>query len=131
MTKNLVLENVYSDARGDILRVLLPGNQELMLLFCKKGYLRGGHSHDCDEMVILLKGKMRYHKWIDGAEVITDIESDQVSYNPAGVPHMGEFLEDSWVLDWKLGGAQAGGFVTTDFEPFRKLVRESISGKVS
>ena len=123
----LNLELVHSDARGDIYRVLLPGERELMLFFCKAGYLRGGHSHDCDEMVILLSGKIRYHKWVNDAEELTDLEPGQVSYNPAGIPHMGEFLADSWVLDWKLGDVQAGGFVTQDFEPFRKLVRERMA----
>ena len=120
------LETIHQDARGEIYRVLLPGNRELMLFHCKAGYLRGGHSHDCDEMVTLLSGKLRYHKWVDGVDDVTDLEPGFVTYNPAGVPHMGEFLEDSWVLDWKLGGVPAGGFVTTDFESFRKLVRESI-----
>jgi quercetin dioxygenase-like cupin family protein len=124
---NMQLEQLHQDARGDIYRVVLPGNRELMLFFCKAGYLRGGHSHDCSEMVILLSGKMRYHKWVNGAEEITDLEAGQVSINPAGVPHLGEFLEDSYVLDWKLGGVQAGGFVTKDFEPFRKLVRERMT----
>ena len=121
------LNQIQVDARGEIHQVLLPGNRELMLFFCKAGYLRGGHSHDCSEMVILLSGKMRYHKWIDGAAEITELEEGQVSYNPAGIPHMGEFLADSWVLDWKLGDVQAGGFVTQDFEPFRKLVRERMA----
>ena len=120
----LNLEQVHQDSRGDIYRVLLPGNRELMLFFCRAGYLRGGHSHDCNEMVVLLSGKMRYHKWVNGAEELTDLEEGQVSYNPAGVPHMGEFLTDCWLIDWKLGGVPAGGFLTNDFEPFRKQVRE-------
>lgn len=125
MTPKLV--KVHTDPRGEIYQVLLPGERELMLFFCKAGYLRGGHSHDCDEMVILLSGKIRYHKWVNDAEELTDLEPGQVSYNPAGIPHMGEFLADSWVLDWKLGDVQAGGFVTQDFEPFRKLVRERMA----
>ena len=43
----LNLEQVHQDSRGDIYRVLLPDNRELMLFFCKAGFLRGGHSHDC------------------------------------------------------------------------------------
>ena len=125
--KKVVFENIHSDSRGDIYRVLLPGNQELMLFFCKAGFLRGGHSHNCDEMVILLSGKMRYHKWQDGAEELTDLQEGQVSYTPAGVAHLGEFLTDCWLIDWKLGGVPAGGFTTQDFEPFRKLVRERMA----
>ena len=123
---NMNLEQLHSDPRGDIYRVLLPGDRELMLFFCKAGYLRGGHSHDCSEMVILLSGKMRYHKWVDGAEELTDLEEGQVSYNPAGVAHLGEFLTDCWLLDWKLGGVPASGFVTTDFPQFRERVLRTL-----
>jgi|GEM_PF-3164806 len=122
----LHLELVHHDPRGDIYRVLLPGDRELMLFFCKAGHLRGGHSHNVPEMVILLSGKMRYHKWLNGEGEVRELEPGDVSYNPPGIPHMGEFIEDSWVVDWKLGDVPAGGFTTTDFEPFRKLVRERI-----
>lgn len=121
------LELIHSDLRGEIFRIYLPDDRELMLFFCKAGYLRGGHSHDCPEMVLLLSGKMRYHKWVDGKEEVTDLDEGQVSYHAAGVPHLGEFISDCWLIDWKLGGVAAGGFVTTDFEPFRKLVRERMA----
>ena len=121
------LEQVHTDPRGDIYRVLLPGGRELMLFFCKAGYFRGGHSHDCDELVLLLSGKLRYHKWVNGAEDVTDLDEGGVSYTQAGIAHLGEFITDCWLIDWKLGGVQAGGFVTVDFEPFRKLVRERMT----
>ena len=124
---NMFLEEIHKDVRGHIYRVVLPENRELMLFHCVNGSLRGGHSHDCDEMVILLSGKMRYHKWVNGAEELTDLEEGQVSYTPAGVAHLGEFLTDCWLIDWKLGGVPAGGFITTDFEPFRRLVRERMA----
>ncbi len=101
-----------------------------MIFYCKAGHCRGGHFHDCDEMIVLLSGKMRYHKWIDGKEEITYLAEGETSYNPAGVPHMGEFLEDSWIIDWKVGDlakSQIGGFITTNFEPFREQVRRSIA----
>lgn len=124
---NVNLELVHTDPRGEIYRVVLPGGQELMLFHSVAGYFRGGHSHNCDEMVILLSGRMKYHKWVNGAEEVTDLEEGQVSYTPAGVAHLGEFLTDCWLIDWKLGDVPAGGFATTDFEPFRKLVRERMT----
>ena len=125
---SIIFSLIHNDSRGSIFQGLLPGDRELMLFFCKAGYLRGGHSHDCDEMVVLLSGKFRYHKWVDGVDQVTDMVEGDVSYNPAGVPHMGEFLEDTWLMDWKLGGVSADGFVTTEFEPFRKQVRERMAG---
>ena len=118
----------HSDSRGEIYRIPIPPDQELMLFFCKAGYLRGGHSHDCSEMVILLSGKMRYHKMVDGQEAVTELKPGDTSFNAPGQPHMGYFHEDSWLVEWKLGGVPASGFKTTDFEPFRKLVRERMAG---
>ena len=122
------LDQVHEDIRGTMYRLLLPGNRELMVLFCKAGYYRGGHSHDQDEMVMLLSGKMRYHKWINDVEQVTELWEGNVTYNTAGCPHLAYFLEDSWVLDWKLDiGPHAAPGVTTDFEPFRQRVRERMT----
>ena len=120
------LDKIHSDARGDIYQVVLPKNRELMLFFCRAGHLRGGHSHDCTEAVFLLSGKLRYHKMVNGQEVISEMSPGDVSYNLPGVPHLGEFLEDSWVVDWKTD-AGIGEFTTTDYEPFRARVRESMA----
>ena len=56
------LTKVHEDERGAIYSIALPDNRELMLLFSKAGVFRGGHSHDCDEAVMLLSGGMRYWK---------------------------------------------------------------------
>ncbi len=117
------LELVHQDARGEIYRVLLPTDQELMLFFCKAGYLRGGHSHDVPEVVMLLSGRMVYHKMVDGRHEVFELGPGEVSYHEAGVPHMGEFTEDTFLIDWK-PGTKIGEFETTDYEPFRSEVRE-------
>ena len=59
---------VSDDARGQIYVVNLPGDRELLLLHSVKGTLRGGHSHDVDEVVTMLSGAMLYHKLVDGRE---------------------------------------------------------------
>ena len=78
----------HNDARGSIYSITLPDNKELMLLFSKAGVFRGGHSHDCDEIVVLLSGKMWYHKLVDGVEQITVLRAWDTSFNKAGEIHL-------------------------------------------
>ena len=120
-----VVKLEHADARGEIYSITLPDNRELMLIHSKAGVFRGGHSHDCDEIVVLLSGKMNYHKSnLTSAQVIP---AGGVSYNPAGQDHMGEFEEDSWVVEYKF--AEKGAWTQTDYEPMRAKVRESASSR--
>jgi len=118
------LEHVHSDARGDIYRVLIPPDQEIMLFHCKAGFKRGGHSHTAPEVVTLLAGRMNYHKVIGGVETVEEKHPGDVMRNLPDEPHMGEFLEDSWVMEWKVGPeAGVGKWETIDHEPFRVQTR--------
>jgi len=114
----------HSDSRGEIYAINLPDNKEMILLFSKAGVFRGGHSHDCDEIVVLLSGKMRYHKRVGEADATQTLEGGDTSFNPAGQVHMGEFLEDSWVVEYKLA-IDKDSWTQTDYEPMRRLVRDS------
>lgn len=118
----------HSDARGEIYSISLPDNRELMLIHSKAGAFRGGHSHDCEEIVVLLSGKMLYHKRQEGHRLRSPefMQEGEVSCNPAGQDHMGEFLEDSWVIEYKF--AEKGKWTQTDFEPMRERVRASNQG---
>ena len=114
----------HSDRRGEIYSIELPGNREIMLLHSVGGVFRGGHSHTVDEIVVLLSGRMRYHKRYLGAETDRILEAGGFSYNQAGEIHMGEFLaEDSWVVEAKFG--EKGSWQQTDYEPMREKVRAS------
>ena len=97
-----VLKLEHSDARGEIYSITLPGDKELMLLHSHKGTLRGGHSHTVDETVVILTGRMRYYKKNGTDESKTIQKGGDASFNPAGMPHMGEFLEDTWLIEWKI-----------------------------
>jgi len=115
-------EKISEDERGANYRVILPGNRELVLIFSKAGSNRGGHSHSVPEVAWLLSGKLEVHKMREAGEVRFVVNPGETYYNAPGEPHYGHFLEDSWLLDWKLG-APADGFTTTNYEPFRKRVR--------
>lgn len=97
-----VLKLEHSDARGEIYSITLPGDKELMLLHSKRGSLRGGHCHDVDEVVVLLTGMMVYRKK-DKYGIDQEImKGGDASINHEGVNHMGEFLEDTWLIEWKI-----------------------------
>ena len=122
-----VLKLEHSDARGEIYSIALPDNRELMLLHSKAGALRGGHSHDVDEVVVLLSGKMKYSKIPDLKEHVRHMRQGDVSTNMWGEPHMAEFEEDSWVLEYKFT-APGVAWSNTDYEPWRERVRASSQG---
>ena len=119
----------HKDNRGEIYSISLPGNRELMLLFYKAGVFRGGHSRDVHEVVVLLSGKMKYYKLPIGGDGIVGegrtiiLKEGDRSYNRAGEIHMGEFLEDSWVVEYKF--AEKDAWKQVDYEPYRQMVRES------
>ncbi len=115
----------HADARGEIYSISLPGDREIMLLHSKAGSLRGGHSHSCAEVVLLLSGKMHYYKHINDLPKDTQIKvmaGGDLSYNPAGQNHMGEFLEDSWVVEYKF--AKKGEWTQANYPPYREQVEE-------
>lgn len=114
----------HSDSRGEIYSIALPGDRELMLLRSNSGVLRGGHYHDCDEIVVVLSGQMRYHKIIDGREIERTLTKGNQSFNPAYENHMGEFLDETWLIEYKF--AKKGEWKQVDYKPFRDQVRASI-----
>ncbi len=121
------IEQVSTDERGEIYVVNLPGNRELILLHSRAGTLRGGHAHDVDEVVVLLTGKMAYHKRDErGKESGRVVRAGDASHNPVGLTHMGEFLEDSWVMEWKL--AKKGEWRNLDYQPWRERVKANAAG---
>ena len=96
------IELVHSDSRGEMYAINLPGDKELILIRSDKGSLRGGHSHDVDETVVILTGKMKYHKQDKKGSYAVAVKDGDASFNPAGLVHMGEFLEDTWLIEWKI-----------------------------
>lgn len=118
-TPTITLE--HADDRGELYSISLPDNRELMLLHSKKGSLRGGHSHSVPETVMVLTGRMDYHKKHKDVDFTVRLGAGEVSSNAAGQVHMGEFTEDTWLIELK--HARKGEWEQHDFEPWRKRVR--------
>src|SRR3990167_8447603 len=91
------IQQVSADERGEIYVVNLPDDRELLLLHSVAGSQRGGHSHNVDEVVVLLSGKMAYHKLVASKTSMEVMQAGDTSFNQAGLIHLGVFLEDSWV----------------------------------
>jgi quercetin dioxygenase-like cupin family protein len=120
-----VLRLEHSDSRGEIYSITLPDGRELMLLHSKEGSIRGGHAHDVNETILVLNGAMRYYKVPGGTEAVTMLMDGDVSFNTAGEPHMGEFLQDTWLVEWKIG-VKPGEWKNIDHDDYRKLVTANI-----
>ena len=120
------ITRVSADARGEIYSISLPGNRELMLLHSVAGTMRGGHSHTVPEAVMVLSGKMRYHKLHHGEDAADLLMDGDWSTNAAGEVHMGEFIGDTWLIEWKIGTSKTG-WQSVDYEPWRAKVRASAS----
>ena len=116
------IKMVSSDARGEIYVVTLPGDRELLLLHSVAGTLRGGHSHDVDEVVTVLSGELVYHKLEKGGgEQLSMLRAGETSFNKAGEVHMGEFITDVWLTEWKIA-AHKGTWSNKDYAPWREKV---------
>lgn len=124
----LKLEPVAKDYRGAMWRIVFPDNREALLFFTKAGYFRGGHSHSTPEISLILTGRVRNWKIINGAEVVTEKVAGEVMVNQPSEPHLTLALEDFWLIDWKLD-AHIGESTTTNYEPYRAKVREQANTK--
>ena len=121
------IQQVSADERGEIYVVNLPDDRELVLLHSVAGSQRGGHSHNVDEVVVLLSGKMAYHKRSGSSrETMEVMHAGDSSFNEAGLIHMGFFLEDSWVIEQKL--AKKGEWENFDYAPWRQEVTANAAG---
>ena len=110
---------VHEDSRGRMYSIALPNGRELMLLYSEKGSLRGGHSHSVNESVMVLTGKMLYHKGANDTKEM--LFAGDSSSNGPGEVHMGEFLENTWLIESK--DAKIGEWKQENWEPMRAKVR--------
>lgn len=118
------VKKIAEDFRGSSWSVLLPDSTEGVLIYTRKGMYRGGHSHSKAEVSLLLSGRMKYSKTLDGKEDIQFIqEAGQILYNGADQPHLAFALEEGWLFDYKLK-AKAGETVTTNYPRYRKFVED-------
>ena len=122
-----VLKLEHSDKRGEIYSIALDGDREMMLLFSKKGSVRGGHAHDVDEVVLVLSGMLKYTKRSDDtSERRHVLGSGAFIRHTAGEYHLAEFIEDTWLIEWKLNTTKHA-WKNVNWPAYRELVNANAS----
>jgi quercetin dioxygenase-like cupin family protein len=86
----------YSQGRGAVLR---SDHFEVIRIHFEKGHGADPHSHEHDQFTYILSGRMRVTLG-DGEEVY-EIGPGQATFNPTGVVHSVEALEDTTALSIK------------------------------
>ena len=113
-----------ADERGEIYSIALPDGTEFMLIHSKQGVFRGGHSHNVRESMMLLTGTVKYYKTNGNVPINYIVVRGESSQNSMHMPHMAEFLDDSWLVEVK-PGTPAHTSIETHYEPYRARVRDA------
>jgi len=114
--KKMKIEKVHEDERGSIHRILFKG-REFIILFTKKGYLRGGDYHKSKQHDVVLTGKMEFRYKINGKEQIKTLGVGEMIHFEPNVPHMFSAKEDTLIVEWL-----EGEFEKSYYQPYRRLV---------
>jgi quercetin dioxygenase-like cupin family protein len=88
---------VNEDRRGWILRMMLPDGREDIIIYTRRGFIRGGETHKSDQNNLVLQGALKW-TYGDGSTEVTT--SHQGNIIPAGKAHMAEAIEDTVYLEW-------------------------------
>lgn len=109
--------------------MLFPDDTEMILIYTKKGAMRGGHSHDRPETSMVLSGRMKYWKrLVDGTEIEFEHGPGETLHNEPGEVHMAQAMEDGWLMDWKVE-TKVGECTTTNYEPYRSKIKAALEAK--
>ncbi len=114
-------EPFYEDARGFIQRVKRSG-QEVNLLFTKQGFTRSGDLHQNIQYDFIFNGKIEL--WLrqeDGTDTKQIYGANSFIEIPAGIPHLFNFLEDTFMAEW-----WSGPFEAWYFRPYRKIIDKGL-----
>jgi len=91
-----------SDKRGEVYSFRLQDDplQELMIFFTKKGYLRGGHSHNVLEYRVILKGEVIFIHKYPKEDIRFELKEGNMIVCPPNIPHLLESKADNWIMEW-------------------------------
>lgn len=112
------LEKVHEDERGSIHRLLFKG-KEFIILFTRKGYLRGGDYHKSKQHDVVLVGEMKFRYRINGKDYSKTLGAGEMTHFEPHVPHMFSAKEDTVIVEWL-----EGEFEKSYYQPYRKLVEK-------
>jgi len=108
---------IHEDKRGSI-HGLWKDGREYIVLFTKKGHIRGGDLHKSKQYDMVLNGEMEIRYIINEKEHIRTLtEGDMISFEPT-VPHVFIAKEDTLMIEWLVGD-----FEKSYYAPYRKMVK--------
>jgi len=92
---------VSSDSRGWVVVWEFKG-QEILMIYTKKGYMRGGEIHKGRQWNIILQGAVN---WIIQQKYMFPLHqlyySSAYIVTPKEIPHMMEALTDTLMIEWR------------------------------
>ncbi|PNW70996.1 hypothetical protein CHLRE_17g742050v5 [Chlamydomonas reinhardtii] len=113
----------YRDGRGAIYKFKLGEGVFVNMYFTKAGYRRSGDLHDCNQYDVVLQGRTRL-RMLDphtGSEVVQEYGANDFIVIPARTPHMFEFLEDNYLLEW-----WDDTFKAWYYKPYRSMIEAGL-----
>lgn len=111
----------FEDSRGFIQRVN-HGGQKVNLLFTKKGFMRSGDVHKNTQFDFVFNGKIEiWFKNEDGSDTKKIFEKNSFVEIPPGVPHLFNFLEDTFMAEW-----WDSEFETWYYKPYRQIIENKL-----
>jgi len=112
------LEKIHEDKRGSLHRILFKG-KEFLLVFTKKGMLRGGDYHKSTQHDVVLMGSMEFRYKKGALDQIKTLSAGEMIHFEPNVPHMFTAKEDTLIIEWL-----DGEFEKSYYEPYRKLTEK-------
>jgi len=123
------LLDTKTDNRGSLLKFKL-GKKKFLIVLTKKGFLRGGETHNMPQRTILAEGKIEVvtkllianSKGIyQNVDITNTYKGVQEFFIPPNTPHYFRFLEDSVIMEYEDEN------MTREYYPeYRKIVEESM-----
>eukprot|EP01025_Chloroclados_australasicus_P002265 TRINITY_DN10522_c1_g1_i4.p1 TRINITY_DN10522_c1_g1~~TRINITY_DN10522_c1_g1_i4.p1 ORF type:complete len:229 (-),score=17.29 TRINITY_DN10522_c1_g1_i4:348-992(-) len=112
----------FHDTRGDIYKFKLGKDVMVNMYRTEKGFMRSGDLHNCTQYDISLKGDARLTmKDLDrDQEDVMVVKPFELVAIPPRMPHMFEFLEENYLLEWWSCDFQAWYYT-----PYRSIVDET------
>lgn len=92
-----------SDNRGHIHRFVLQAPLYVVNAYFTKAHaMRSGDLHNCTQYDVLLSGRasLTMRDVATGKDVVQVVEPQQLIAIPPRVPHLFEFLQDSYLIEW-------------------------------
>jgi hypothetical protein len=106
-----------SDTRGEVSVTPFMG-RDYLVIYTKKGYMRGGEIHAGRQYNVLVEGTVR---WVTLRKKDATYAAPALFVTEAEMPHMMESLTDSVMIEWREKPLENP---VNYYKPYRMMVEE-------